>query len=55
MSNEIRIDKSQSKTWQEICPSLDAAGLDLLSKMLVIDPEKRITPTQALEREFFQK
>ena len=42
------------KPWSEICPSLDAAGIDLISKMLVLEPEKRITPDEALEHEFFK-
>ncbi len=48
----IKIDY-KPKEWKEIFPSLDEAGLDLISKMLVIDPEKRITASEALKHEFF--
>lgn len=35
-------------------PNLDAAGLDLLCKMLCLDPSKRITARSALEHEYFK-
>ncbi|XP_022853400.1 cell division control protein 2 homolog [Olea europaea var. sylvestris] len=35
-------------------PNLDAAGLDLLGKMLCLDPRKRITAKSALEHEYFK-
>jgi serine/threonine protein kinase len=40
------------KTWQEICPTLDQSGLDLISNMLVLDPENRISASQALAHKF---
>ena len=40
--------------WKELCPSLDDKGIDLLSKLLDYDPEKRINATQALEHPFFK-
>lgn len=36
-----------------LCPTLDAAGVDLLSKMLRYDPAERITAADALEHPFF--
>jgi len=36
-----------------IVPTLDASGVDLLSKMLQYDPAKRITAQKALEHPFF--
>nr|POE86354.1 cell division control protein 2 like [Quercus suber] len=35
-------------------PSLDSAGVDLLSKMLCFDPSRRITARSALEHEYFK-
>ncbi|CAI9771732.1 unnamed protein product [Fraxinus pennsylvanica] len=37
-----------------VVPNLDAAGLDLLRKMLFLDPSKRITARSALEHEYFK-
>ncbi|CAL9775128.1 unnamed protein product [Musa acuminata subsp. burmannicoides] len=35
-------------------PNLEATGIDLLSKMLRLDPSKRVTARQALEHEYFK-
>lgn len=35
------------------CPTLCAAGIDLLERMLAYEPYKRITPRQALAHEYF--
>ncbi|CAL9005646.1 unnamed protein product [Prunus brigantina] len=35
-------------------PNLESAGVDLLSKMLCLDPSKRITARTALEHEYFK-
>ncbi|KAK1576348.1 hypothetical protein Q3G72_013138 [Acer saccharum] len=35
-------------------PNLDPVGVDLLSKMLCMDPKKRITAKSALEHEYFK-
>ena len=32
----------------------EPAGIDLISRMLVLEPENRITPSEALEHEFFK-
>ncbi|XP_039134718.1 cell division control protein 2 homolog A-like isoform X1 [Dioscorea cayenensis subsp. rotundata] len=37
-----------------VVPKLDAAGIDLLSKMLLISPIKRITAREALQHEYFK-
>ena len=36
-----------------LVPTLDATGVDLLSKMLQYDPARRITASKALEHPFF--
>jgi len=37
----------------DICPHLDPLGLDLLGKMLVYDPQLRITARSALQHAYF--
>ncbi|KAG6777690.1 hypothetical protein POTOM_017519 [Populus tomentosa] len=37
-----------------VVPTLEKAGVDLLSKMLFLDPTKRITARSALEHEYFK-
>ncbi|BAF10618.1 Os03g0108800, partial [Oryza sativa Japonica Group] len=46
--------KWQAQALATIVPTLDPAGLDLLSKMLRYEPNKRITARQALEHEYFK-
>eukprot|EP01029_Cantina_marsupialis_P028242 TRINITY_DN775905_c0_g1_i1.p1 TRINITY_DN775905_c0_g1~~TRINITY_DN775905_c0_g1_i1.p1 ORF type:complete len:306 (+),score=78.02 TRINITY_DN775905_c0_g1_i1:81-998(+) len=41
------------KSWGEVCPRLDADGVDLLTKMLKFIPGERITAKQALDHPFF--
>ncbi|XP_068647430.1 cyclin-dependent kinase B2-2-like [Aristolochia californica] len=41
------------KTLSTSVPTLDANGLDLLSKMLVYDPSKRISAKKAMEHPYF--
>lgn len=41
-------------SWKEICPRLSDEGIDLLSKLLRYDPEKRITASEALQHPFFK-
>ncbi|KAJ0095007.1 hypothetical protein Patl1_15320 [Pistacia atlantica] len=35
-------------------PGLEPAGIDLISRMLCLDPEQRITPQEALEHDYFK-
>ncbi|GFQ01513.1 cell division control protein 2 homolog a [Phtheirospermum japonicum] len=46
--------KWPSKDLTTLVPTLDSAGLDLLVKMLCLDPSKRITARSALEHEYFK-
>uniref|UniRef100_A0A2N9IPU9 cyclin-dependent kinase n=1 Tax=Fagus sylvatica TaxID=28930 RepID=A0A2N9IPU9_FAGSY len=46
--------KWPSKDLATVVPSLDSAGVDILSKMLCLDPSKRITARSALEHEYFK-
>ncbi|KAF5207820.1 Cyclin-dependent kinase [Thalictrum thalictroides] len=46
--------KWPSKDLATVVPDLEPAGLDLLSKMLYLDPSKRITARSALEHEYFK-
>ncbi|CAA3025002.1 cell division control protein 2 homolog isoform X1 [Olea europaea var. sylvestris] len=46
--------KCLPKDLATVVPNLDAAGLDLLGKMLCLDPIKRITAKSALEHEYFK-
>ncbi|KAA6393012.1 MAG: putative Cyclin-dependent kinase 1 [Streblomastix strix] len=43
--------RAQSLT--KLCPNLDADGIDLLTKMLVYDPSKRITVRDSLNHPYF--
>ncbi|RZS13940.1 hypothetical protein BHM03_00045586, partial [Ensete ventricosum] len=38
----------------ELVPNLEPAGIDLLSKMLCLEPGRRITARKALEHEYFK-
>ncbi|XP_051151294.1 cell division control protein 2 homolog A [Andrographis paniculata] len=46
--------KWPSKDLATVVPNLDSAGIDLLGKMLRLDPAKRITARSALEHEYFK-
>ncbi|KAJ6396107.1 hypothetical protein OIU77_021190 [Salix suchowensis] len=46
--------KWPSKDLATVVPTLDKAGVDLLAKMLCLDPTKRITARSALEHEYFK-
>ncbi|CAJ1935929.1 unnamed protein product [Sphenostylis stenocarpa] len=46
--------KWQPKDLKTVVPNLEPAGLDLLSRMLRLDPSKRITARNALEHEYFK-
>lgn len=47
------IPKYEKQPWEQIVPNLDPLGVDLLSKLLVYDPEKRITAKQAMSHPYF--
>ncbi|GMP60881.1 hypothetical protein CsSME_00023567 [Camellia sinensis var. sinensis] len=38
----------------EVVPDLEPAGVDLLSKMLCMDPARRISAPRALEHAYFK-
>ncbi|XP_062217017.1 cell division control protein 2 homolog isoform X2 [Phragmites australis] len=46
--------KWQAQDLAAVVPNLEPAGLDLLSKMLRYEPNKRITARQALEHEYLK-
>lgn len=46
--------KWAAKDLTTIVPNLDPAGIDLLTKMLVLNPSRRITARSALEHEYFK-
>ncbi|CRH00790.1 protein kinase 5, putative [Plasmodium relictum] len=41
--------------WESFLKGLDESGIDLLSKMLKLDPNQRITAKQALEHAYFKE
>ncbi|KAH7533854.1 hypothetical protein FEM48_Zijuj04G0175900 [Ziziphus jujuba var. spinosa] len=46
--------KWPAKDLATVVPNLESVGVDLLSKMLCLDPSKRITARSALEHEYFK-
>ncbi len=40
--------------WKNFLPQLDDDGIDLISKLLELDPEKRIMAQEALQHPFFK-
>ncbi|PPE00280.1 hypothetical protein GOBAR_DD02694 [Gossypium barbadense] len=46
--------KWPAKNLATVVPNLESAGIDLLSKMLCMDPSKRITARSALEHEYLK-
>jgi len=45
--------KFPKASWEELCPTLSHAGLDLLSRMLCFNPDERISANEALDHPFF--
>jgi len=45
--------KWRAKPLNEVCPSLCAEGVDLLSRMLAYDPQRRVTARMALQHSYF--
>ncbi|KAK1321970.1 hypothetical protein QJS10_CPA03g02072 [Acorus calamus] len=46
--------KWPSKDLKTVVPNLEATGLDLLSKLLCLEPRRRITARNALEHDYFK-
>ena len=40
--------------WKTFLPQLDDDGIDLISKLLELDPDKRILAPEALQHPFFK-
>ncbi|XP_071713685.1 cell division control protein 2 homolog A-like [Rutidosis leptorrhynchoides] len=51
---DSNVQRCPRKDLASVVPNLDENGLDLLSKMLYMDPDKRITAQAALEHEYFK-
>lgn len=45
--------KLQPQPWRNVVPKLDALGVDLLLRMLVFDPNKRISAREAMKHPYF--
>jgi serine/threonine protein kinase len=50
---KIKFPQFKGKGLQNYCCNLDEKGLDLLSRMVVYDPYKRISAKQALHHPYF--
>ena len=46
--------KRSKQSFKALFPNANPIGLDLLTKMLAFNPEKRFTVEQCLEHEYFQ-
>ena len=51
LENEFEV--HEPKDLHSVCPRLDKNGIDLLDKMLKLNPEDRITTDEALNHPFF--
>lgn len=50
----LSLPKYESRPWEEMFPNINPMGLDLLKKMLVFDPNKRITAADALRHPYLK-
>ena len=54
-TNRDKLKESLSQTQHVVDRRMMSAFRDLLEKMLMLDPERRITPKDALNHPFFRK
>eukprot|EP00924_Labyrinthula_sp_SR-Ha-C_P004582 augustus_masked-scaffold_1-processed-gene-5.48-mRNA-1 protein AED:0.03 eAED:0.03 QI:0/-1/0/1/-1/1/1/0/422 len=52
-SSFVKVDRNFDQVLKERLSSLDETGVDLLKKMLTINPDKRITAEDALDHDYF--
>lgn len=45
--------KWRPRPLSDVCPSLDPQGVDLLSRMLAYEPQRRVTARMALQHSYF--
>jgi serine/threonine protein kinase len=49
------MEKRQKQSWDKMFPTASQQAIDLMSKLLVFDPKKRLTAQQALEHPYMQE
>jgi serine/threonine protein kinase len=49
------MEKRQKQSWDKLYPAASPQAIDLMSKLLVFDPKKRLTAEQALEHPYMQE
>jgi cyclin-dependent kinase len=53
LQSAVKVPQYSALPLSQICPRLDAVGIDLLRRMLEYDPQKRISAEEALSHDFF--